>query len=212
MSSPNYDPTNYSSRDRAEYLIGAAHRLPYATGQDIIEDISISSAMAGQRLSATDGYVFTIMPSNATTHTHVATNGTKLRQEFGIDFQMDKMAETADAKVMTAAERTKLAGIAAGAQVNTVTSVAGRTGAVAIAAADITDAATKLVGTDAQTLTAAQKTAAATNIGTISAAGAQSFTTAEKTQLKANIGLPHNITISASAPSGGSDGDIWFQY
>jgi hypothetical protein len=37
----------------------------------------------------------------------------------------------------TTAEKTKLAGIAAGAQVNTVTSVAGKTGAVALAKADV---------------------------------------------------------------------------
>lgn len=47
------------------------------------------------------------------------------------------LAETSTAKIMTASERTKLAGIEAGAQVNAVTSVAGRTGAVTLAKADV---------------------------------------------------------------------------
>ena len=48
-----------------------------------------------------------------------------------------QVVEETDKKFMTAAERTKLAGIAAGAQVNTVTSVATRTGAVVLTAADV---------------------------------------------------------------------------
>lgn len=46
-------------------------------------------------------------------------------------------ATTAKAGVMSAADKTKLDGIEAGAQVNTVTSVAGKTGAVALAKADV---------------------------------------------------------------------------
>lgn len=45
-------------------------------------------------------------------------------------FSMGSMVETTSAKVMTSAERTKLSGVEAGAQVNTVTSVNTRTGAV----------------------------------------------------------------------------------
>jgi hypothetical protein len=52
----------------------------------------------------------------------------------GIDGKVDKAAGQS---LMTDAERTKLSGIAAGAQVNTVTSVAGKTGAVALAKADV---------------------------------------------------------------------------
>lgn len=47
------------------------------------------------------------------------------------------LAETAGAKIMTAAERTKLAGVEAGAQVNTVASVAGKTGAVTLDRGDV---------------------------------------------------------------------------
>ncbi|WP_323041153.1 hypothetical protein [Gemmobacter sp.] len=46
------------------------------------------------------------------------------------------LAETASAKILTAAERAKLDGIQAGAQVNAVTSVAGRAGDVVLTPAD----------------------------------------------------------------------------
>lgn len=50
---------------------------------------------------------------------------------------IDQIAESDTSKKMTAAERSKLAGIASGAQVNTVTSVAGKTGAVALDKSDV---------------------------------------------------------------------------
>lgn len=46
-------------------------------------------------------------------------------------------ATTAKAGVMSAADKTKLEGVEAGAQVNTVTSVAGKTGAITLAKADV---------------------------------------------------------------------------
>lgn len=52
-------------------------------------------------------------------------------------FSMASMVETVTAKIMTGTERTKLAGIEAGAEVNAVTSVAGKTGAVTLAASDV---------------------------------------------------------------------------
>lgn len=52
----------------------------------------------------------------------------------GIDGKVDKAAGQS---LMTDAERTKLSGIAAGAQVNTVTSVGGKTGAVALGKGDV---------------------------------------------------------------------------
>ena len=48
-----------------------------------------------------------------------------------------KVTEETDKNFMTDAERTKLAGIQTGAQVNTVTSVASKTGAVVLVADDI---------------------------------------------------------------------------
>ncbi|MCP9337647.1 hypothetical protein [Stutzerimonas xanthomarina] len=52
----------------------------------------------------------------------------------GIDGKVDKATGQS---LMTDAERTKLSGIAAGAQVNTITSVAGKTGVVALAKGDV---------------------------------------------------------------------------
>lgn len=46
-------------------------------------------------------------------------------------------ASTSSAGLMSASDKTKLDGVAAGAQVNTVTSVAGKTGAVALVKADV---------------------------------------------------------------------------
>lgn len=73
-------------------------------------------------------------------------------------FAMDNMVEGSANKIMTAAERTKLAGIAAGAQVNTVDSVAGKAGAVTLVKGDVglgnvdnTSDANKPVSTATQT-------------------------------------------------------------
>lgn len=52
-------------------------------------------------------------------------------------FAMDNMVESATKKVMTSTERTKLSGVESGAQVNTVASVAGKTGAVSLVKADV---------------------------------------------------------------------------
>jgi hypothetical protein len=69
-----------------------------------------------------------------------------------------KVDKVAGQSLMTDAERTKLGGIAAGAQVNTVNSVAGRTGDVVLAKADVglgnvdnTSDANKPISTAAQT-------------------------------------------------------------
>jgi len=56
------------------------------------------------------------------------------------DYSADQIFETTTAKIMTDLERTKLAGIEAGAQINTVTSVFGRTGAVVSGSSDYTAA------------------------------------------------------------------------
>ncbi|MBX8825238.1 hypothetical protein [Ochrobactrum sp. SFR4] len=52
-------------------------------------------------------------------------------------FDMANMDEAANAKIMTAAERAKLTGIETGAQVNTVRTVAGKTGDVVVNKADV---------------------------------------------------------------------------
>jgi hypothetical protein len=60
------------------------------------------------------------------------------------------ITETATLKILTATERTKLAGIAEGAEVNTVNSVAGKTGDVTLDADDVSPTSTKLWMSDTQ--------------------------------------------------------------
>jgi hypothetical protein len=54
-----------------------------------------------------------------------------------LDAEVTKLASTTEAGRMSAADKTKLNGVAAGAQVNAVSSVAGKTGAVTLAKADV---------------------------------------------------------------------------
>jgi hypothetical protein len=54
-----------------------------------------------------------------------------------LDAEVTKLASTTEAGRMSAADKVKLNGIASGAQVNTVTSVAGKTGAVNLVKADV---------------------------------------------------------------------------
>ncbi|WP_168120956.1 hypothetical protein [Paenibacillus sp. HB172176] len=54
-----------------------------------------------------------------------------------LDTEVAKLASATEAGRMSAADKVKLNGIATGAQVNTVTSVAGKTGAVTLAKADV---------------------------------------------------------------------------
>ena len=71
------------------------------------------------------------------------------------DYTADQIIDTAAKVLMTTAERSKLAGVQAGAQVNTVASVHGRTGVIAAQPGDytadqITDTPTKVVMTAAE--------------------------------------------------------------
>lgn len=71
------------------------------------------------------------------------------------DYNADQVTDTASKVLMLPAERTKLSGVEDGAQVNTVTSVMGRTGAVVAIAGDytadkITDGGGKVIMTDAE--------------------------------------------------------------
>lgn len=90
----------------------------------------------------------------------------------------DDLQDWATKKVLTAAERTKLAGIQAGAQVNTVTSVNWQMGVVVLDADDIADTAARKMGNEI-------------------------FNTSEKNKLdtaythsQAVTGNPHNVTAA----------------
>lgn len=97
-------------------------------------------------------------------------------------------------KAFTAAEKTKLNGIAAGAQVNTVTSVASKTGAVTLVKGD--------VGLTNVDNVKQMPIAGGTFTGQAKAQNNTAYTTA---QLR-------NVTLSTADPSGGGNGDVWLKY
>lgn len=96
--------------------------------------------------------------TTAATAYATAAQGVKADGAAQVGDDIDVLVETSTAKIMTGAERTKLAGIAAGAEVNTVASVAGKTGVVTLVKADVglgnvdnTSDANKPISTAAQT-------------------------------------------------------------
>lgn len=122
------------------------------------------------------------------------------------DYTFDQISETATGKKYTATEQSKLAGIASGAQVNTVTSVCGRTGAVVATTGDYTTAQLT-ESTDKKHVTDAEKTrigSAKLPDDTIAAlagkaALADGITSAERTKLG---NVPSNTTtdLASKAP------------
>ena len=100
----------------------------------------------------------------------------------------------ANTNAYTDAEKTKLSGIAAGAQVNTVTSVAGKTGVVTLAKGDVGLANVDNVKQ--------MPIAGGTFTGVATGQNNTSYTTK---QLR-------NITLSVDDPSGGGNGDVWLKY
>lgn len=103
-------------------------------------------------------------------------------------------ASTTLAGVMTSTDKTKLDGIATGAQVNTVTSVASKTGAVTLNSSD--------VGLGNVSNVAQMPIAGGTFTGVATGQANTSYTTR---QLR-------NVVLSTADPSGGSNGDIWLKY
>lgn len=72
------------------------------------------------------------------THTGQQAIGTVAGLQSALDAKVDKVAgKGLSTEDYTTSEKNKLAGVAAGAQVNTVTSVAGKTGAVTLAKGDV---------------------------------------------------------------------------
>jgi hypothetical protein len=67
----------------------------------------------------------------------VLNSGVRGELQSGDSMSMDDMSEGATTKILTDAERTKLSGIEAGAQVNDVDSVAGKTGDVSLVSSDV---------------------------------------------------------------------------
>jgi hypothetical protein len=135
--------------------------------------------------------------SDAAPLSHVGTGGAQHAE-----------ASTSVAGFMSSSDKTKLNGIADGAQVNSVNSVSGRTGAVVLTKGDVglgnvdnTSDAAKPISTATQT---ALNGKAATDLSNVTEANARS---------KVGTGTMayRNVTISTSDPSGGVNGDVWFK-
>lgn len=120
------------------------------------------------------------------------------------DYSYDQIAETSTGKKYTATEKTKLAGIAAGAQVNTVTSVHGRGGAVVAVSGDystgqLTEDADKKFVTDAALAKLANVPANTTSELADKAALADGITSSERAKLS-NAPADTIAELSAKAP------------
>ncbi|MDO5101486.1 MAG: hypothetical protein Q4D91_01060 [Lautropia sp.] len=112
-------------------------------------------------------------------------------------------ATTSEAGFMSAADKAKLNGIAAGAQGNTVTSVAGKTGAVTLAVADVSGA---LASSHAGTGGTAHALATSSQAGFMSAADKAKLDTvsagAGSSGVTSVAGRTGAVTLSASDVSG----------
>lgn len=93
---------------------------PLSHSLDIITETSLRKIFSSTERTKLAG-----IETSANNYTHPSTHS------------LDMITETTVKKIMTSTERTKLAGIASGAQVNTVTSVAGKTGAVSVTKSDV---------------------------------------------------------------------------
>lgn len=101
-------------------------------------------------------------------------------------FYMDNMNEGTDGKIFTSDERSKLDGIEAGAEVNTVDSVAGRQGDITVTKGDV-----GLVNVD--------------NTSDLS----KPISTATQGALNNKVDGTVKLTVSGSAPSSPSTNDLW---
>lgn len=113
--------------------------------------VTYDDAVGSATISATPGAGVTDLSSSRTATTLTVISST------GLDAILPA-ADATNAGILTAADKTKLDGIAAGAEVNTVDSVAGKTGAVILVKADVglsnvdnTSDAAKPVSTATQT-------------------------------------------------------------
>lgn len=105
----------------------------------------------------------------------------------------------------TTAEKTKLAGIAAGAQVNTVTSVAGKTGAVTLAKNDVGLGSVDNTSDASKPVSTAQQAALNGKVDKVTGKGlsAEDYTTAEKTKLAGiAAGAQVNTVTSVAGKTG----------
>jgi len=118
--------------------VTAASTFSISVGDGTLTLNTSGIATGSQTFSANQSgnATFTVnVPATNLSYTTAASNGT-VTSSTGTDATLPA-ATTLLAGLMTGADKTKLDGIAAGAQVNTVTSVAGKTGAVTLTNSDV---------------------------------------------------------------------------
>lgn len=138
--------------------------------------------------------------------------GQRLKEQIGA---IGSTASATVAGLMSAADKAKLDGIAAGAQVNAVTSVAGRTGAVAVTKADVglgnadnTSDASKPVST-AQAAADALRLAIANNLSDLNNAGS-ALTNLGGTTVGKSVFTASNSSTALTALGAGTTGTALF--
>ena len=124
------------------------------------------------------------------------------------------VATTSTAGFMSSSDKTKLDGIEVGAQVNTVTSVAGKTGAVRLAKGDVglgnVDNTSDMDKPISNAVSAALAGKANTAVATQTTDGLLSA--ADKVKIDAlGTMATHNAIVSFASPTGGIDHDFWFR-
>jgi len=143
---------------QAELEAGLAGKVDKVAGKQLsTEDYTTGerTKLAGIEAGAQVNVATNLAQSTRTATTVLVTSSTGTNATLSA-------ATTTQAGVMSSADKSKLDGIAAGAQVNSVTSVAGKTGAVTLAKGDVglgnvdnTSDATKSIGGNAATATLA---------------------------------------------------------
>lgn len=111
-------------------------------------------------------------------------------------FAPNQEATTTDKGLLSSSDKTKLNGIATGAEVNTVTKVAGRTGAITLTSSD--------VGLNNVTNNKQMPIAGGSFTGEVKAQGNTNYTTA---QVRNIILSPNDANVSLM-----QNGEIWFKY
>lgn len=149
-----------------EYMVGDSI-IYNGTGWDKIDSTDAVTSVAGRvgAVVLTKGDVGLSNVDNTSDANKPISSATQAALNAKVDKVAGKQLSTED---YTTAEKSKLSGVAAGAQVNTVTSVAGKTGAVVLAKADVgltnvdnTSDANKPISTATQTALSAKEGAIA---------------------------------------------------
>lgn len=178
---PAQDTTYSAATQSAAGLMSAADKTKLdgvATGAEVNQN-AFSNVVVGSTTIAADGKTdtLTLVAGSNVTLTPDATND---KVTIAATDTTYSAATQSAAGLMSAADKTKLDGIASGAQVNAVTSVAGKTGAVTLAASDV---GLGNVG----------------NFKAVSTVASQGLTSTEQSNARANIGAgTSSLTIGTT--------------